>query len=1105
MSFPKDDSPPTSDNVRVAVRVRPFAQREKDRGSKCVISMDGNVTKIVNPKDNREHTFAFDFSYWSFDMYSTDSTGYMKPSEADIYADQKKVFDDLGFDVLENAWKGYNVSLFAYGQTGSGKSYSMVGTTANKGIVPLACSEIFRRIRANSDEDLSYSVETSMMEIYNEKVKDLFNARANPPGGLRVREHPRIGPFVEGCSRLVVNNIDEMMGLIGEGSAARTIGATNMNETSSRAHTIFQIILTQTMRDLTTMKATTRVSKINLVDLAGSERADSTQAKGKRLKEGAMINKSLTTLGSCIKALTEAKPHVPYRDSTLTWLLKESLGGNAKTIMIAALSPADINYEETLSTLRYADRAKQIVTNAIVNEDPNQKLIRELRDEINNLKQLAENERRKSVTNEEDYSRVKAQLVESQLIIQEMTMSQADKQKYTDDINAARHAAMKATGMLPIDEIDKSRPFLINLNEDSLMTEQLAFNAQDGELKVGRKNDERPPDVVLGGLSIQKHHVTVTMADGVVTIHPIAQAKVFHNGVEIHESFDVHQNDRVLLGNNHYFRVEIPEEAAHMQADAERMGHVFDPSQFDFEFARREITQHEIAEITRKQKQEAERKMKEMEDHMRQVEEKLKRESMEAQKQLEEYEKKLEEGMDVAKQKAQMEFEERRLREEYEAELQKHLELERKEEEERNYRRMLADTLEKFLPLVHEGNQISREIGMNHMFEAVMMADINFMNPEERAVIVNVKCMDLDNHRTSTTSAERFTERVYEMREIYAEFMEAGEITLPDINPWEPGPEAELVGKCAVFLKPLSYLVDTQRWTPIVDHQGMEQGQLMIHIKPCDVEGELMEYEEESISDEELKGQEFFLAIELPEARGMPISLRNDCHVKYSFFHDDDIYETEYCNEATVNPKFNYTKIFAIPSISDSFCRYLEESSITFEVYGYADPPPAGSPKGTISRSPAKLVRRGTQYNVSSPMGKSGPTTPTVDAIPEGDEEDRQSVASPVPTPSKMRRPISATGRTESQASIDISTPRQAPTSSDDMLQDQSPAPAKLLPALNEQLLKERAELDELRKQKAEDQERELERLRKEKEDLMNQLKKDKEDMDKKSKTCTIL
>ncbi|XP_072246222.1 kinesin-like protein KIF1A isoform X8 [Leuresthes tenuis] len=379
-------------SVKVAVRVRPFNSREIGKESKCIIQMSGNTTTIINPKQAKDNkSFNFDYSYWS----------HTTPEDVN-YASQMRVYKDIGEEMLLHAFEGYNVCIFAYGQTGAGKSYTMMGKQDVKdqqGIIPLLCEDLFTKISDNTDNSMSYSVEVSYMEIYCERVRDLLNPKNK--GNLRVREHPLMGPYVEDLSKLAVTSYNDIQDLMDSGNKARTVAATNMNETSSRSHAVFNIIFTQKRHDAETDNTTEKVSKISLVDLAGSERADSTGAKGTRLKEGANINKSLTTLGKVISALAEVdsgpnknkkkkkvESFIPYRDSVLTWLLRENLGGNSRTAMVAALSPADINYDETLSTLRYADRAKQIRCNAVINEDPNNRLVRELKEEVSRLKDL---------------------------------------------------------------------------------------------------------------------------------------------------------------------------------------------------------------------------------------------------------------------------------------------------------------------------------------------------------------------------------------------------------------------------------------------------------------------------------------------------------------------------------------------------------------------------------------------------------------------------------------------------------------------------------------------------------------------------------------------
>jgi kinesin family member 1 len=360
--------------------------------------MDGKQTTISRPDMTR--SFEFDYSYWSFDP------------EDPLFITQEKVFEDLGCQMLDHAFEGYNVCIFAYGQTGSGKTYTMMGYDEAKGLIPRLCTELFNRVAANKDADLTFNNEVSYMEIYCERVRDLLNPKNT--GNLRVREHPVLGPYVEDLSKVAVESYDDINRLMEEGNQARTVAATNMNETSSRSHAVFTLVMTQRRVDPETKRVGEKVARISLVDLAGSERASSTGATGDRLKEGANINKSLTMLGKVIAALADLAKEdgtkrrqtlggtgtpgsasgsaadkasfVPYRDSVLTWLLKDSLGGNSKTAMVAAISPADINFDETLSTLRYADNAKRIKTHAKVNEDPNVALIRTLREELERLR-----------------------------------------------------------------------------------------------------------------------------------------------------------------------------------------------------------------------------------------------------------------------------------------------------------------------------------------------------------------------------------------------------------------------------------------------------------------------------------------------------------------------------------------------------------------------------------------------------------------------------------------------------------------------------------------------------------------------------------------------
>ncbi|KAM6177683.1 kinesin-like protein KIF1A isoform 3-T3 [Rhynchocyon petersi] len=646
-------------SVKVAVRVRPFNSREMSRDSKCIIQMSGSTTTIVNPKQPKEtpKSFSFDYSYWS----------HTSPEDIN-YASQKQVYRDIGEEMLQHAFEGYNVCIFAYGQTGAGKSYTMMGKQEKdqQGIIPQLCEDLFSRINDTTNDNMSYSVEVSYMEIYCERVRDLLNPKNK--GNLRVREHPLLGPYVEDLSKLAVTSYNDIQDLMDSGNKARTVAATNMNETSSRSHAVFNIIFTQKRHDAETDITTEKVSKISLVDLAGSERADSTGAKGTRLKEGANINKSLTTLGKVISALAEmdSGPNknkkkkktdfIPYRDSVLTWLLRENLGGNSRTAMVAALSPADINYDETLSTLRYADRAKQIRCNAVINEDPNNKLIRELKDEVTRLRDLlyaqglgditdvtnalvgmspssslsALSSRAASVSSlherilfapgsEEAIERLK----ETEKIIAELNETWEEKLRRTEAIRMEREALLAEMGVAMREDggtlgvfSPKKTPHLVNLNEDPLMSECLLYYIKDGTTRVGREDAERRQDIVLSGHFIKEEHCIFRSdsrggSEAVVTLEPCEGADTYVNGKKVTEPSILRSGNRIIMGKSHVFRFNHPEQA---RQERERTPCAETPAEpVDWAFAQRELLEKQGIDM----KQEMEQRLQELEDQYR--------------------------------------------------------------------------------------------------------------------------------------------------------------------------------------------------------------------------------------------------------------------------------------------------------------------------------------------------------------------------------------------------------------------------------------------------------------------------------------------------------
>ncbi|KAH0569814.1 Kinesin-like protein [Spironucleus salmonicida] len=346
----------TEENVKVIVRVRPFSQKEQDEGSTNVISMDKTLSKVTatHPVTKKITPYTFDAVY-------------------DAQSKQTDVFDESVFPLISSVMEGYNATVFAYGQTGSGKTFTMMGY-ANDGVIPQAIIRIFDCV-SDANNDQRYLIRAAFYEIYNEEIRDLTTNQRN----LQVRTNPKSGVFIENLTFHPVSTTRQISLLMEAGNAQRTTAATKMNATSSRSHSVFQIIVE------CEENGKIRMGKLNLVDLAGSERAEKTGATGARLQEGAKINLSLSTLGLVISKLVEKSPHVPYRDSKLTYLLQDSLGGNAKTLMVSAISPASTNFDETASTLRYANNAKKIKNRAKVNEDPKDAQIREMGDLIKKL------------------------------------------------------------------------------------------------------------------------------------------------------------------------------------------------------------------------------------------------------------------------------------------------------------------------------------------------------------------------------------------------------------------------------------------------------------------------------------------------------------------------------------------------------------------------------------------------------------------------------------------------------------------------------------------------------------------------------------------------
>jgi len=354
--------------VKVVIRCRPLSGQEKIDNREKIVDMvvkDGAVS-VRRPGTQDCKNFTFDAVY-------------------DEHTIQGDFYEHTGYPIVESVMDGYNGTVFAYGQTGTGKTHTMVGPAQPEelhGVIPRTFAHIFRNVDCGQNK--KFLVRASYLEIYNEEIRDLLSK--NPKQKLELKDHPEGGVFVKDLTNMIVKGAPDLQQVMEVGQKNRSVASTLMNNESSRSHSIFTITV-EILEQGIDGQDHIRVGKMNMVDLAGSERQSKTGATGDTLKEATKINMSLSALGNVISALVDSKTSfVPYRDSKLTRLLQDSLGGNTKTVMCACIGPVDYNFDETLSTLRYASRAKSIKNKPRINEDPKDAMIREFQDEITRLK-----------------------------------------------------------------------------------------------------------------------------------------------------------------------------------------------------------------------------------------------------------------------------------------------------------------------------------------------------------------------------------------------------------------------------------------------------------------------------------------------------------------------------------------------------------------------------------------------------------------------------------------------------------------------------------------------------------------------------------------------
>ncbi|CAI4227030.1 unnamed protein product [Auanema sp. JU1783] len=984
--------------VKVAVRVRPFNKREIDLKTKSVVRMNHGQTILEPSSDDKQlKTFAFDHSFYS------------QESDAPNYASQEEVFQHLGTGVLENAFEGYNACIFAYGQTGSGKSYSMMGTADQPGIIPRLCNEVFRQIEVTSCETHQYKVEVSYMEIYNERVRDLLDPKKSNKH-LKVREHKILGPMVDGLSVLAVSSAEQIACLIEEGNKSRTVAATNMNAESSRSHAVFNITITQILKDDTSDFTGEKVSKISLVDLAGSERAGKTGAIGKRLEEGGNINKSLTTLGMVISALAERsngkkEKFIPYRDSVLTWLLKDNLGGNSRTVMIATISPAADNYEETLSTLRYADRAKKIVNHAVVNEDPNARVIRELREEVETLRlQISQTLKEQTETEE-----LRERLAESERLVAQMNKSWEERLKETDTLNKERQRDLADIG-ISIEssgiKVEKDRFYLVNLNADPSLNELLVYyingtgiignlddfeTSQDSGLgtsmdDVDKKDLERT-SIVLRGLGVMREHAKLTISEENgrqrMYVEPLSpNARICVNGRQITERVLLRHGNRLLIGMNHFFKVNCPKELDQMAQSV-----MDDGVLFDYDDAWHEVNGDGSNPISSAVDQYMEQvTLKHQEDKKAALEQ-----------QYEAFERYIQSltaggftpstpmtpafgfaGTPLAtpgsglppfpfptnpKQSVRSKF---------------FYWAQRKEELFAESLKKLKSEIIRANALAREANMISKELANSRRqttYDVTLQIPASNLRPSriqfgafvcEPAIVVRRVGMS----GSQVWSVSQLENKLIDMRDMFNDKLNGvanddnSAICSPESSPMKSVPDQEdnmmidpffesqehhnLIGVANVFLEVLFHDMKLDYQVPIISQQGEVSGRL--HVQIYRIANPVGDHSQDYLLDtdditkpENLLGKVITCRVRIKRASGLPEALSHFVFCQYSFFHLSEmlvvapVFDTSQpADDQTASTafKFEHTKDFSVV-VTEEFLEYVHEDALSIEVWGH--------------------------------------------------------------------------------------------------------------------------------------------------------------------------
>lgn len=1008
-------------NVKVAIRCRPFNEREKKLGAVLCVNMTPNSTRVFDEAAGLNRTFNYDHCFWSHDGYVQEENGYLRPEgPGSPYCDQQLVYNTLGKDLLDNALKGYNVCIFAYGQTGSGKSYSIFGYQNNKGIVPMLCEELMNGKTLVEDDKHSFEMKIGMIEIYNEKIQDLlapFEQRQQTKEGLKIRENPQTGVYVEKQTKAPVRSYADIEKWIEFGNKHKTIAATLMNATSSRAHTVITVELVQ--KEVMKLKTIQKTSQINLVDLAGSEKVMKTGAEGDRLKEACSINTSLTQLGIVITQLCEIAEGknivISYRDSILTRLLQNALGGNSKTTMICAVSPDKNNIDETLSTLRYANNAKNIKNKARINESEIDKKIRELTEENEKLKALLRNLESNKTANAGLNEDIRSQIKEV-----ESTISNQQQILTRGSLTGSRlpELPLSKEPELTIENIKVSHMY--NLNEDPYLTGRIIYNFEaNPSIVVGRQIEEladvnaREKKIVLNSVGILEDHARFNYINGqlTLTVFELAAAEVtFVNGESLENYLDEEAGyirqlqdwDRIIFGTSSTFLIRLagPDKKL-SEAPVGVTGKI------DWEFCQKEkyncqekyaIQSQKLRdeENERRFREQEEKLKKEMEETKLAFERQLKAqeseyqrvfESLNSSKKEEAQKQEAEDVLELENQQKMLQIQEAYKTKEME--FQAFMNVLQKEKEMFEKNKLLSKKIENYLfsyySKIREADLIAKELNRNIEF-APFVKSINLLNTVNKKELsienfVNVKVINKEDGWVNYWSLEQFDNRLALIKEAMEYFFSRNQIKYTKENDpfWDPE-EFFLYGQSFSMAKNILYKFELSHKIGIVGYEG-DIGHFNVALIPIDddLKPIIEEEIEEEVEDPEdlIKKQmscHFRIVIDRITFYDIDKLQNKQAYLQYELLEYPNMteYKTQEFRITDNQVVLNYRQNIKIPKVTKDIIYFYMNENILFrfyvrgiekvEVLGRKDPPIINSSKRPSQQTSAQSVQRSQNF-----------------------------------------------------------------------------------------------------------------------------------------------